>query len=443
MNTTRKLARAAILSAGFLATPLFAAVCPADTSTPFTAGPANAVSKFADWVVDSNGVGLQLCMDSLNNSGLAPPCIYTLPVPTNPFSVAIGRGVEAFYYLANSKFVTPGPNAIDVTIVLSVESAFTTPEPVDGFQIMFSRARFRLDVAHTGIYKVEYPWGTKTYTVDTLLSPGNGQNRAEISDVTDIVFNAGGPAKGEVTPFLAWDPASLPAAPVGYLGDGITLHTITGAPCGNNFVRITATDLNGVPLNIDPTNADGDNDSHTYTNRLFTVQGKFAPAAITPLSVSDAYYTRTATATNLSVFVNSAPSAAVTANGTAMTGDRSGRFYVTTPVVGLPPTAVLVTSVDLTQPSTPVSQTAPVTDLVTIGKAEAVCSILAPKTCSLTVTASSSDATGLPALTLGLYNAPLVAGSVTLNGLLSVPGSVSVSSAALGVASKPVTITNK
>jgi ABC-type phosphate transport system permease subunit len=84
-----------------------------------------------------------------------------------------------------------------------------------------------------------------------------------------------------------------------------------------------------------------------------------------------------------------------------------------------------------------------VTDLVTIGTAEAVCSILAPKTCSLTVTASSSDATGLPALTLGLYNAPLVAGSVTLNGLLSVPGSVSVSSAALGVASKPVTITNK
>jgi hypothetical protein len=443
MTKIRQIGHVAILAAGFLATPLFAAVCPANTATPFTAGPANAVSKFADWVVDSNGAGLQICLDSAGGLGLAPPCIYSPVVPGNAFSATIGRGVEAFYYLADSKFVTPGVNAIDTTIVLSVESAFTTPEPTDGFQIMFSRARFRLDVSTVGIYKVEYPWGTKTYTVDTLLPPGNGQNRAEISDVTDVIFNAGGPAVGEVTPFLPWDPAVLPAAPVGYMGDGITLHTITGAPCGNNFVRITATDLAGVPLNIDPNNDDGDNDPSTYTNRLFTVQGKFAPASITPLSVSDAYYSRTTVGTNLSVFVNSAPGAAVTANGAAMTSDHSGRFYLTSPLVGLPPASVLVSSQDLTQPSTAVSQTAPVTDLVTIDKAEAICSIAAPKTCSLTVTASSSDAVALPALTLGLYNVPLVAGSVTLNGLLSLPASVSVSSAGLGVASKPVTITNQ
>jgi hypothetical protein len=299
-------------------------------------------------------------------------------------------------------------------------------------------------VSQTGIYTVEYPWGTKTYTVTALLKNGNGQNRDEISDVTDVVFNAGGPATGEVTPFLPWDPAVLPAAPAGYMGDGITLHKITGALCGANFIRITATDLNGVAMNIDPNNADGDNDSHTYRSDLFTVQGKFAPASITPLSVTDAYYTRTATSTATSVFVNSAPGAAVTADGVAMTGDGAGHFYLTTPVVGgVPPTAVVVSTLDRTQPSTGNTQTAAVTDLVTISQADAVCTTVAPKTCSLTVSASSSDSVGLPALTLGTYNVPLVNGTVTLTGLLSVPGLVSVSSAVNGVASKPVTITNQ
>jgi hypothetical protein len=412
--------------------------------TPFTAGPLDPVSKFPTWVVDSNGVGLTTCLDSVNGLGVAPPCIYTPVVPSDPYSVLIGRGVEAFYYLANSKFTTPGANTMDVVIVLGMESAFTTPTPINGSQTQFARTRIRINVSHTGIYTVEYPWGTKTYTVDTLLKAGNGQNRDEISDVFDAVFNPG-PNPGSLTPFVKWDPATLPAAPAGYLGDGITLHTVTGALCGNNFVRITATDLSGVPLNIDPNNDDGDNDSHTYTNPLFTVQGKLAPTTSTPLAVGSAYYTRDPALT-MSVFANAAPTASLTADGTAMASDNSGRFYVSIPIAtGIPPTSTVITAVDLASPSTPNIQTVPVTDLVTITKAEAICTAVAPapKLCTLTVQAESSDLTGAPVLRLDHYNLPIVGGLITVPNLLSLPGAVSVSSSALGVATKPVTVINQ
>ena len=37
--------------------------------------------------------------------------------------------------------------------------------------------------------------------------------------------------------FLQWD-ATLPAAPAGFIGDGITPHTITGSPCGTNVFKV-------------------------------------------------------------------------------------------------------------------------------------------------------------------------------------------------------------
>ncbi|MEY8875861.1 MAG: hypothetical protein AB9M60_05085 [Leptothrix sp. (in: b-proteobacteria)] len=422
---------------------LFAAVCATDPATPFTAGPLDPLSKFSTWVVDSNGVGLQTCLDAVDSQGNPPPCIFTPVVPGNAYSAAIGRGVEAFYYLANSKFTTPGANAMSVVMVMGMESAFLSPTPVDGAQTQFSRLRIRINVSTKGTYTIEHPWGTKTFTVTQLLKAGNGQNRDEISDVTDVVFAPDAPSPGLVTPFLKWDPASLPLAPAGYLGDGLTLHSVTGSPCGTNFVRITAVDDKGAPMNIDPTNDDGDNDSHTYTYKLFTIQGKLAPQTITPLAVGSAYYSRAA-GVQTSVFADASPSAAVSADGLPMATDGKGRFYLTTPVAsGVPPTTVVVAAQDRTKPSVINSQTIPVTDLVTVTRADAVCSKTAPRACTLTVEASSSDVTGAPVLTLGHYNVPLTGGTVTLSNLPSVPGDVSVGSSFNGVGSKPVTVTNQ
>ncbi|MFM2066614.1 MAG: hypothetical protein RLZZ584_1523 [Pseudomonadota bacterium] len=446
MFKTRKLARAAMVAAGTLATPLFAQVCTAPV-TPFTAGPIDPVSKFPQWVVDSNGVGLGICLDSVDGLGNPPPCFYDPVVPGNAFSAAIGRGNEAFYYLADNTFTTSGPAIVDAVIVMAMESAFLSPDPVDGQQTQFSRLRIRVNVNVPGIYTVDHPWGSKTYTVSTLLPAGNGQNRMEISDVTDISFNAGVASAGLVTPFLKWDPAVLPAATAGYLGDGATLHRVVGSPCGNNFVRITAKALDGVTrIAIDPGDTDGDGSTASYTSRLFTVMGKRVATGVTPLAVGNAYFTRSATTgTTITVMAQSSPTAAVTATpGGRLAGDGTGRFYVTTPFAGTTlPLTVAVTATDAANAATPNNQPAlPLRDLVTITRADALCTA-ATRLCTLSVDAQSSDAVGNPALTLAHTATRLANGTITVTGATALPGSVTVTSAAGGSASKPVTVVNQ
>ncbi|MEY4748767.1 MAG: hypothetical protein RIQ60_981 [Pseudomonadota bacterium] len=202
MNTTRKLAHAALLAAGMLATPIFVAACPADQAKPFTSGPLDAQGMFSTWIVDSNGVGLQVCNVSVTNDGNPPPCFFDPPVAGNALSQTLGRGNEAFLFLANSVFTTTGAAPVDAVIVMGVEEAFLSPSPQAGFQTQFQRLRTRLNVNAVGRYTVETPWRTSTYVVDTLLAPGNGQNRAEISDPIDITFGASATVPGMVAPFL-------------------------------------------------------------------------------------------------------------------------------------------------------------------------------------------------------------------------------------------------
>ena len=428
------------------ASSLFAAVCPVAPVTPFTAGPENPLSKFSEWVVDSNGVGLSICTDSVDGQGNPPPCFFDPIEPGNALSQALGRGGEAFWYLAENSFNTTGTAAVTGVVVMALESAFLSPTVTDGFQTQFSRLRIRVNVAARGIYTIDHPWGSKTYTVTTLLREGNGQNRMEISDPVDISFPANAPHAGLVTPFLKWDPAVAPAAPAGYLGDGATPHRVIGSPCGNNFIRITATGLDGVtPIAIDPGDTDADGSTSSYTSRLFTVMGKLAPASITPLSVGNAYYSRSGTSTSITVMAQSAPTASVEAiPGGAMTGDGSGRFFVTAPYAGATlPATVQVVAADLTHPSISNDQpTVPLRDLVTITKADAQCSITT-QLCTLTVQASSSDGVGAPTLTLAHTNTPLVNGSLTVGNTTALPGAVTVTSSAGGSATKPVTVVNQ
>jgi hypothetical protein len=439
----QNLALAAALLA--FSTGLSAATCTVDPTTPFTSGPADPVSRFPQWVVDANGVGLSVCTDSVDGQGNPPPCFYDPPIAGNTYSQQIGRGNEAFYFLADNTFTTSGAAAVDAVIVMAVESAFLSPEPTDGYQTQFQRLRIRVNVGATGIYTIEHPWGRKTYTVDTLLPPGNGQNRMEISDPTDISFPASASVKGMVTPFLRWDPATAPAAAAGYLGDGVTLHRVIGSPCGNNVVRISAVALDGVtPIAIDPTDADGDGSTSSYANPLFTVMGKFMPNAVTPLSVGNAYYSRVGGATTINVMAQSSPTASVSVEpGGALASDGAGRFFSSTVYSGASlPAALRVSATDtVNQAQTNVQANVPLRDLVSVTLARATCSSTT-RLCSLTVNASSSDVTGAPALTLAHTGTALVNGSVTVDNLSSLPADVTVTSAAGGAASLPVTVVN-
>lgn len=448
MMKLKTITQAALLVTGIVAAPLLALACPADSARPFNSGPfdVNASQKgyFSEYVVDSNGIALQICTDGNG----ANPCFFDLPVPGNAISQALGRGNEAFYFLANSVFTTVGAFPIDVTIVMGVESAFLSAEPTAGFQTQFQRLRTRVNVAAVGIYTVETPWGQTVHRVDTLLPPGNGQNRSEISVPIDISFGADATVPGMVAPFLRANPPIPGFGPAeGYIGDGLTLTRVTGSPCGTNYVKITATGLDGVtPININ-------NGSNVVTNDLFTVMGKIAPLAKVPLAINAAYYSRNGGTTRVTVMAQGSTSASqaaamqVTVNDVALPLDKDfNRFHGTVPVVGTLPASVLITATDTGRPSLPNTQVAPLKDLVTIGTAEARCTGSGTtRSCDLRVQATSSDdgSSGVvPTLTVQHSQAVLVGGTVTTTSA-AVPAAVTVVSSQGGVASRPVTVINQ
>ena len=446
-----KMAVAGSLFTGIMAAPLLLEACEFESSKPFNSGPFDPAGSqqglFSEYVVDSNGVGLEICTH-------LTLCLTEPPVPGNALSMALNRGGEAFYYLANSTFTSTGAFPVDAVLVLGIESAFLSAEPQVGSQTQFQRERIRVNVSKVGIYTVETPWRTTIHRVDTLLPPGNGQNRSEISVPIDVAFGPDASVPGLVTPFLtALSKPGVAAAglnPDDYIGDGVTLTKVTGSPCGANYVKITAVDLDGVtPIAIGP------GGSNVVINDTFTVMGKIAPQALVPLSIDAAYYIRNQGADSISVMASGSASltlaaaADATINGVVTHLDRaSNRFYKTIPVVGTLPESMTVTGTDTGKPSVPNTQTALVTDLVTISKAEAVCSVSAidgTKSCVLTVNAASSDdgsGAAVPTLTLQHNHTPLVGGVATVTSV-AVPAKVTVVSDQGGAAEKSVTIINQ
>lgn len=464
MQAHRRLGITA-LAAALLTAPLAGLACTVESAKPFTSGPLDAEGLFSEYIVDANGVALQVCTDSYTNDGNPAPCFYDPVEIGNPLSERLGRGGEAFHFLADNAFTSPGTAPVDAVIVLAAETAFLGPIE-KGWETQFQRLRTRVNVSQVGHYKVETPWGSKTYTVTTLLRPGGGQSRMEISDPIDIDYQANSTVNGLVSPFLVADNAPLLRAEDRdrYIGDGATPTTVTGSPCGDNFVRITAVGLDGVtpiPINT-ANNAEGD-PINVYTSRLFTVSGKKAPLAEVPLAITAAYYSRTAGANRVTVMAEGSTSATQASNaeadilGVTTTLEKQGaRYYATIPVVPFTlPQQVSVTAMDPGILSRPNTKTANITDLVAVSKAEAVCSgIGADKQCTLSVIASSSDdgsgEDGKPVLTVKPFNLPLEYASattafpafLTISGA-ALPAAVTVVSSKGGVGTRRVTVINQ
>ena len=453
MLKIRTIAQAALLALGAVAAPVLSIACTADSARPFNSGPYDAAGTqkgvFSEYVVDNNGIALQVCTDGDG----AVPCFFDLPVAGNALSESLGRGNEAFFFLANSTGTSTGAFPIDWTIVMGVESAFLAAEPTLGFQTQFQRLRTRVNVSAVGIYTVETPWRTAVYRVESLLPPGNGQNRSEISEPIDISFGPDATVAGLVSPFLVSSSYQLGDV---YIGDGLTPTKVTGSPCGTNYVKITAVGLDGVtPIPIAAANSLYG--PYVVREDNFTVMGKIAPKAKVPLSVGAAYYSRNGGTTKVSVMAEGSTSATqlaemkVTINGTALPLDKAfNRFYGTVTVEGALPASVTVTASDTGRPSLPNSQEATLKDLVTISQAEARCQNVGTtespvKSCTLIVQASSSDdGSGVesPVLTVQHANAVLVGGAASIV-KPAVPASVTVTSSKGGVAVKPVTIINQ
>jgi hypothetical protein len=498
-NATYKTLVAALAGACMGSNAYAACSVSGNAATPFQAGPPNPNNGFSEYVTDSTGLGLELCLGPsqptvdpvtqtvISPVGAAPHCFFDPPDPANPFSVQIGFGAEGFWWLAapDTANFPPQPAVADGTgigavLVLGAEAAFGGGTAVDGDQFPFTRLRIRVDAPAIGFYRITEPYGEHVYQV-SVLGPGN-----EINDSFDVEFTQGTvDANGNVTeatndtncvgPWLTWDTYPIdtgtgaadptldlfgpggvggPDGIADFIGDGATSHLVTGSPTGNNLFRIEAfTDAGLVtPLNFDPTDADGDGSTNSVTTDLFTVVGRVYDGRLaTPMVAERSTYSRDAAGTTgqVDVFTRGAESATVSFTGDPNVG---GPFTLLT-LLGdffesalLAPDASVVPSVveiDATDGATdPTHLVRPLVDLVSITRADYDIGQVPP---ALTVEANSSDAFGAPTLTLVQLNLPLTAGSVTATEAspgvpLAPPGIVTVRSSAGGSATRLVEV---
>jgi hypothetical protein len=447
MHLLRKGGAIAAAIALIGAAPVANAACPLDGATPFTAGPVSPLNGFAQYVLDTEGKALEICLTG-DGAGI---CFFDPVDPANPFSVQIGFGAEGFWWLSEGAFTTA--NGTDVLVVMAAEAAFVAEVPGVGEQFPFTRLRIRMDIPQEGIYTLVHPFGTYTAVIPAAaIGPAQ-----EVRESFDIEFRPNATNQGRVGPWLRHvdatgapmtfdaNGASPPvAAGPRFIGDGGT-RPITGSPCGTNFLRLSATSLDG----LSPIDLNGAAPGNDAEFNQFVVHGQlFAGNVLTPLAAS-AGYSRSATETRVNVFAKAPTTAAVVATpGGVLTGDGSGRFFASSVVTAIPSTVSVTADNNPPVPNNlDNTQVVPVFDVVAITKAEAVCTG-APKTCSVTVEANSSDkaTTGAPTLSitnLGTAPIPLTAGTATVTGLTVLPAVVNVSSTAGGSDSEPVKVINQ
>ena len=385
------------------------------------AGPIDPNNGFPLWYQDTNGLTLSL-MTTADPFNIAAPVI-----AGDAFSAQIGFGEEAFWWSAETLIALPtGGQAL---LVLATEATFL-PAFGDGNQAFFSRVRMRIDTPAPGTYTVTYPYGTEVFR--NVAAGRRGINfTADLDPIT----------QSAVGPFLHWTapdyPLTSPLAPgVNFLGDGLTEHAVTGSPTGNNFFRIDGPVGCGI----------GGPGVDFIQTDLFVVSGKvFAGAIPTALVPGRACYYRTAAgAGSLELFATSTPTAAVTVTGgpnlpqtapITLTGNATGAFFALAPLAdaSVLPATVTFSAVDAINSTTTTLVPMPLMDCVTISLAQYVV-----PTQTLTIKATSSDLLVPPVLSYGA--AALTNGQLVQTNVAIPPTSVTVTSAAGGSATLPVTL---
>jgi hypothetical protein len=395
-------------------------------------GPVSADNGFPTWYRDKNSAGatsrLEICLPvapSLADPYCAPP---VLPDPAAPMVYPTNYPDEMFYQMATAAIVQPG---MDLLVEMNLEGAYATGPVIAGDEMVFGRIRIR--DRKTGYtpgttWRVTHPYGQ-----DLLVADAKGQmNMTQDTGTTPGAF--GGALGSRVGPFLKWDPATAPTAPVGYTGDPTINHTVVGSPYDTNFVKVEQENLT----------------TKAYTTiaetNLFSVQGRYAINS--GVDVARATYSLPTApgAASIDVFASSEvnQSIQVSANlplGFATTtlrgqdGQYVGRLPLTVPATTDPQLGLGATIDVVNAGDKPVAtKHVKLTDLVTIASATytlgAVGAVDPDNT--LVVKAFSSDEVSAPAPVL----------TVTGFGVLPAGGTATApASAAFSVIAPPPTIT--
>jgi hypothetical protein len=426
----------------------------ASAATPVRTGPLSPVSGFPEYVTDSNGVSVQRCLD-------ANFCFFDPVVATDPFSLQIGSGGEAFYWGADGVVSNAAGNRI-LSLGMAAETAFLqvgpNGEPINGSQFPFLRLRFTMGVPVDGTYTVVHPYGTDQFTVT------GATGARDVFATVDKGLSPSATITGPVGPFLKWDPR-FAIVPAGFLGDGGVAgaaQPVVGSPCGVNYIEITGVDTAGraVDFGVGETVLRVDS---------FSVQGQIYDGRVqTPLAATRNTYSRAAVGGQIDSFVASTANAVVTVKDgptipvgtsripTALNLDRSvlaidataavdSRSTVLPTATTLPPIlsitandalTTLTTAAGVTQRAfDPTTLNVPLVDFVDISLAD-----YDPTTGILTVMASSGDAQANPALTLRDFGTTLTSGVISRVATTAPPGAVTVDSAGGGRATHLVRV---
>jgi len=318
-----------------------------------TVGPVNPNNGFPDWYRDTNGVDLQPCLDPQDKF-----CGGAVAAPDNtaPITFPDNFPDEFFYMSADADSLTSaGGNKVLASFAL--EGAFANPGIHAGDQMVFGRIRYKIigGLQANTDYKITQPYGTDTVTSDDtgafFVTQDVGVTPGDFAQAT----------KGRVGPFLTWapnpsNPADVP--PAGYIGDGVTPHTVVGSELGTNFVRIQGPGIGGTAgsTNPNPCNTTGANAYSgpvldcIQTNNFVLVGKKSTTAGV---DVTRATYNKTATGTQIEVTGNSKAGQDIIVrdgdNGggpgrlfrtTALRADGTGRYMATVDVPGALPKSV-------------------------------------------------------------------------------------------------------
>lgn len=237
---------------------------------------------YPQWYADENGLALQLCLDQTLSPLGAGLCVLTPAfdpdptvtpgVPATPIgTVASGNFPdESFYWIADA-ILDPGVRLlgantdIKITYRAALEQAFLaglTP----GTQNIFLRVQTDINGLVPGeTYTVTHPYGTMTVVADAT---GGGRTRFEdmgacVQGPTGLICDFANPLATNpvlrslttnVGAFLQWDPAVLPAAPAGFIGDPNVAHQVIGGRGGVNSLTVTGLNVGGVGVGSISTN---------------------------------------------------------------------------------------------------------------------------------------------------------------------------------------------
>lgn len=406
-----------------VAVPAVAAVLLPNPDHLAAVGPISGSHHFPVWYRDSTGTRLELCLDKDDPNC---PAFGDLPDPAQQIAFPDNFPDEAFYMLANAQLTTGGTATPGKgLLVLGLEAAFGGAGAVaDGQQMVFGRVRYKVTNAVPGAeYTFTHPYGTETVRADSDGLLFFTDDIGTIPGRFDEALNS------RIAPFLRWTSGGAKAPgeadpPAGYIGDGVTDHTIAGSPVGQNFFRIQGPGIADAGGPACPGALAGPNCIQTP---LFTLQGKLATTA--GVDVGRATYARSAGGdVTVDVFATSEPGESIQVTGdgipaTLLQGE-AGRYVAHLSSGSTLPAAVQVTNAGDVPPTV---KSQPVVDAVTITRAEFDATAQ-----TLTVAAASSDRQGAPALTVTGFGAIEPDGETVFAGVTAPPPAITVTSAAGG-----------